>query len=401
MATTTTTSQRTEEKIVDAEIIETTPNNSERKSEVSNAVQIANMANGIDLGSLTPEQIEKYGRISKSLVPSDINSVANFGSDLKTSVGKYTSACTKTVQLSKMGELGDLMAETMTEIGKVDIDGFRDGSVTSVIRKLPIIGRLMPSLEKRIIKSKTIDEHLATLERKIDASSLLLQRDNNGLNIAFEGCVETMKRLEETIISGRIKLEELKTQLADMLEHRDQYEDYQVQDMQEYINLLDKRLSDLLIQYQGTKMTLPQIRMIQYNNLQLMNNAKSLISTTLPMWRQQFVLAVALENEIKSKNLHEMVRKAHETQMLRNAEMLHETSVGIAKDSQKPIISIEAMRKISQETIDTIKEMKEAEREGAQQRRAACEELLRISEKFSQEMTAEITDSSASFLQLK
>ena len=43
------------------------------------------------LANLTEEEKEKYNKLNSSLVVKDINSVSNFGSELQTSMTKYSS----------------------------------------------------------------------------------------------------------------------------------------------------------------------------------------------------------------------------------------------------------------------------------------------------------------------
>ena len=62
----------------------------------------------------------------------------------------------------------------------------------------------------------------------------------------------------------------------------------------------------------------------------------------------------------------------------RNAEKLHQSTVEVAKESQRGIIDIETLTYTNQELINTLDEVKQIQTEGREKRRAAEAELGRI-----------------------
>lgn len=354
----------------------------------SGQLQKMSATGALNRAAITPQEMERYKKISQGLVVSDINSVINFGSDLQNALHGFSNEYLKSVRMSKTGELGEQMSNLLVTINGVDIDGIKDKPFYTVLRKVPLLRHLAPSIEKRLIKYDNVQNVVKDYERTINGTRLLAQRDNNALAVMFDNNVKVMKNLEDTIVAGKLKLEELNAQLAEMQANRTQYEDYQIQDMQEYINNLDKRLGDLFAQYYSTKLSLPQIRAVQYNNIAVANNAATLISTTLPIWRSQLAFAVALNNQSNSVKIHKAVTDATNEMMRRNAELLHTNSVEVAKETQRAVIDIETLKDVTAKLVDTIKETKAIEAEGAQRRRAAEEEILKLCNDLGQEMTA-------------
>lgn len=381
--------------ILDTDIVEI-PSSSTSKEEVKTAIQLLNEKGEINPSSLTVEQKERYAKLSKSLVTTDINSVTNYGSDLQNALHGFSNEYLKSVRMSKTGELGEQMTNLLVTINGVDIDGIKDKPIISYLRKIPLLRHLAPSVEKKLIKYDNVQDVIKQYERTIDATRLLAQRDNNSLSVMFEHNVQVMKNLEEIIIAGKLKLEELRSQLNDMIEHRDQYDDYQIQDLQEFINNLDKRLGDLLAQYYSTKVSLPQIRAVQYNNIAVANNAATLISTTLPIWRSQLAFAVALNNQKNSVEVHKAVTDATNEMMRKNAELLHMNSVNVARETQRAVIDIDTLKDVTAKLVDTIKETKAIEAEGAAKRKAAEEELLKLGHDLTSAMTS-ITDETSRY----
>lgn len=376
--------------VIDATILE--PSVQEETKEVVNGIQMLNPDGTVNTALVSQEQAQKFDKLTKGLVVTDINSVTNYGADLQTALHGFSNEYLKSVRTSKTGELGDLMTNLLVTINGVDIDGIKDKPWVSKLRKIPVLKHFAPSIEKKLIKYDNVQNVIKGYERTIDATRLLAQRDNNALSVMFENNVKVMKNLEDIIIAGKMKLEQLRAQLEEMEKNRTQYEDYQIQDMQEYINNLDKRLGDLLAQYYSTKISLPQIRAVQYNNIAVANNAATLISTTLPIWRSQLAFSVALNNQKESITIHKAVTDATNEMMRKNAELLHTNSISVAKETQRAVIDTETLKEVTAKLVETIKETKAIEAEGAAKRKAAEEELLKLGSELGHAMT-ELTDS--------
>ncbi len=75
----------------------------------------------VDLTNLSPEEISKYKEINKSLEPSDVNSILNYGSDAQNSMEKYSNDFLASVRTYNSGEVGGLINELLTELNYIDV----------------------------------------------------------------------------------------------------------------------------------------------------------------------------------------------------------------------------------------------------------------------------------------
>lgn len=391
MGTSTTTT--TVEDVIDAKLL--TPSEMETSKKTSlQPIQALNDDGSINTALISLEQKAKFDKLTSGLAVTDINSVTNYGADLQNALHSFSNEYLKSVRTSKTGELGGLMTNLLVTINGIDIDGIKDKPFVHWLRRVPVLKHLAPSIEKKLVKYDNVQNVIKEYERTIDATRLLAQRDNNSLSIMFDNNVKVIQHLEDIIIAGKLKLEELKKKLSEMEANRSQYQDYEIQDTQEFINNLDKRIGDLMAQYYSTKVSLPQIRAVQYNNIAVANNAATLISTTLPIWRSQLAFSVALNNQKDSIEVHKAVTDATNEMMRKNAELLHVNSVNVARETQRAVIDVETLKDVTAKLVETIKETKAIEAEGAAKRRAAEEELLKLGGELGRAMT-EITDSHA------
>lgn len=354
---------------------------------IKKEVQLIDESGNVNLACLSEEEKQKYAKLNKSLVVTDINSISNYGSDLQNTMGKYSTDFLTAVRANQSGEIGGLINDLLNELGYIDVDELKEPSlVKKLIRKIPILKNLVTSVDKILNKYDSIAKNVDDIARKITTTRLASLRDNNALQVMFDNNVIYGKQIEDLIVAGKLKLEEVNKTLAHMMENQDQYEPHQIQDVQEFAHNLERRLTDMLTLRYVVKQSLPQIRTVQYNNIAIADKAQSIIATTIPVWKNQLSIAVALNNQKERIEAHRRITDTTNTILRKNAEMLHQNSVDVARENERSVVDIETLRDTTRELIDTIKEVKQIHEEAAAKRKAAEEEIMKIESELDSSM---------------
>ncbi|MNX82761.1 TelA-like protein [compost metagenome] len=194
-------------------------------------------------------------------------------------------------------------------------------------------------------------------------------KDNSSLQTMFEGNVNLIKEMEKHIIAGQIRFKELNEELAVMEANSAQYQDYQISDKRTFINRLDKRLADMKIVRFIMLQSLAQIRVVQNNNTSIAEKAQSILTTTMPVWKNQLTLAVALQRQKQNIEVQRRVSETTNTILQKNAEMLKQNSIEVAKENENTIVSLETLKMTTKSLIDTLTEVKQIHEQGAETRR--------------------------------
>ena len=215
----------------------------------------------------------------------------------------------------------------------------------------------------------------------------------------FENNVIYAQQVEELIIAGKLKLQEVNSTLENMMANADEYEAHEIQDMQEFSYNLERRLSDMTTLHYVVKQSLPQIRTVQYNNLAIANKAQSIIATTIPVWKNQLSIAVALHNQKSNIEAHRKVTETTNLMLRKNAEMLQQNSIDVARENERSIVDIETLRDTTRKLIETVQEVKKVHEEGVLKRRAAEVEIRKIESELEASMTSLASGSSMPLLQ--
>ena len=122
----------------------------------------------------------------------------------------------------------------------------------------------------------------------------------------------------------------------------------------------------------------PQIRMVQNNDSLMAEKIRTSIVNTIPLWKNQMVMALSLYHSEQAMKAQREVTDVTNALLQKNAETLHQGSVGIARESERGIVDLETLRKTNQELIATLDEVRQIQDDGRARRKQAEEELGRI-----------------------
>jgi uncharacterized protein YaaN involved in tellurite resistance len=278
-----------------------------------------------------------------------------------------------------------LISNLLGELHEVNIDDLEAPSaVKRFLRKIPGLRKLVVSVEQIKAKYDTIEKNIDGIVKKLEAGRQIAIRDNNLLQKQFENNCDYVDQLEDLIIAGKLKSDELENVINEMKGNPDEFEDYQISDIEEYKNSLDKRLTDLTMLRYAFKQSLTQIRIIQRTNIMSANNTESQIAMTVPLWKNQLSLAVALYDQ---KNVLEISGKVADTTneiLTKNAEMMKMQAIEVAKQNQRSVIDIETLRKSTADLLATVEGVQKANKEGAEKRASAEAELRKLEATMTQ-----------------
>lgn len=362
--------------------METNPNNTQELTPVK-----LDKDGNVDLTAITPEEVRKYSEINKSLEPSDVNSILNYGIEAQNSMEKYSNDFLSSVRTYNSGEVGGLINELLTELNYIDIGELEQSGFKSFISRIPFLKNLVVDVKKLFQKYDVVVNNIDKITNKVKAGRLNSIKDNSSLQTMFDNNVSYIHQMEELIISGQLKFNELSIKLAEMEGRPADYQDYEIADLRDFISRLDKRLADMKIVRFIMLQSLAQIRVVQNNNTSIAEKAQSIVSTTIPVWKNQLTLAVALQRQKANVEMQKKISDTTNTILQKNAEMLKQNSIDVAKENEKTVVSLETLKMTTKSLIDTLNEVKKIHEEGAQSRKVLDGELKTLETELKKNVT--------------
>ena len=134
--------------------------------------------------------------------------------------------------------------------------------------------------------------------------------------------------------------------------------------------------------------TAPQVRLIQGADQLLVEKIQSSILTTIPLWKNQIVIAISIFRQKKALDLQKEVTKTTNDLLAKNSEMLKQGTIEVAKESERGIVEIETLQKVNTDLITTIEETLRIQEEGKSKRQQAEGELARMEGELKSRLTS-------------
>jgi len=301
---------------------------------------------------------------------------------------KYSNAFLTSVRTYDSGEVGGLITDLLSELNYIDVDELDQSGFKQILSKIPFLKKIVVDTQKLFQKYDTVVNNIDKITNKIKVGRLNSIKDNSSLQTMFDSNVSYIKQMEELIISGQLKYKELSEKLAQMDANPADYNDYEIADLRDFVNRLDKRLADLKVVRFIMMQSLAQIRVVQNNNTSIAEKAQSIISTTIPVWKNQLTIAVALHRQKQHVEVQKKISDTTNTILQKNAELLKQNSIDVARENEKTVVSIDTLKRTTQSLIETLNEVKRIHDEGNQNRKVLNTELQNLETELKKNVTS-------------
>ncbi len=319
---------------------------------------------------LIPEaELVKYTPISNQLQESDVNSILNYGAEIQNSIAKQSDVFLSNVRTYNSGEIGGYINELLTELNYIDVEQLDQSPIKKFISKIPILNKLIVDVKKLFQQYDKITSNVEKISNKVKAGMINSVKDNTSLQTMFDANVGLIKEMEAHIIAGQIKFNQVNEALKAMEANSSQHQDYEISDKRNFSSRLDKRLADMKIVRFIMLQSLAQIRVVQNNNVSIAEKAQSILTTTMPVWKNQLTLAVALQRQKQNIEIHKKVAATTNTILQKNAEMLKQNSIEVARENENTVVSLDTLKATTKSLIETLTEVKQIHEQGTETRR--------------------------------
>ena len=306
--------------------------------------------------------------------------ILQFGASAQNNISKFSDSVLEDVKTRSTGDVGNLLSSLVVEIKEFDSDLPKDGKSSGI---LGIFNSAKKQLEKLISNYNKVDNNIAKIEKQLEGHKLQMMKDIAIFDTMYEKNLQYFKELSLYIIAGEKKLEELRNVTLPELqktaeESKNQTDAQIVNDMVNMINRFEKRIYDLKTTRIISIQMAPQIRLIQNNDSELIEKIQSSLINTIPLWKNQIVIALGLTNAKNALGAQKQVTEMTNEMLKKNSELLKQGTIEVAEESEKAIVDVETLQKTNQDIIDTLDKVLEIHEAGKVRREEAEVELEKI-----------------------
>ena len=363
-----------------------------KKEEVENLINESEkvtdekIEESLNYEALSDAEKKAIEEFNSKLNVEDATQVLQYGAKAQAKISQFSDSVLEGVKTKNTGEVGDLLADLVSEIKSFD---------AAVVADNKGIGKLFNSakkqLDKLVAKYSKVETNIDRVEHELENHKLQMLKDITIFDTMYEKNLEYFKELSLYIIAGERKLKELKEVVMPALQQKaketgEQLDAQKVNDMENTINRFEKKIYDLKTTRIISIQMAPQIRLLQNNEAELVEKIQGSLINTIPLWKNQIVLALGINNAKQALGAQKAVTDVTNSMLQKNSEILKQGSIQIAEESERAIVDIETLQKTNKDIIETLDKVIEIHENGRAKRQEAEQELQNIEQELKDKM---------------
>ena len=342
-------------------------------------------ADTVNVQQFSEEEQQMIDAFSKQIDITDANLVFSYGAAAQQNISQFSDAALKNVKTKDLDEIGDAIADLVTELRGFDADEEESKGLFGFFKKQ------RDNVTTMKAKYDETEVNVNKIVEALEGHQIQLLKDIAMLDRLYDQNLTYFKELSMYIVAGKKRLEEFRANemkaAYDKAEASGLPEDAQAaKDLSDKGDRFEKKLYDLELTRNISIQMAPQIRMIQSSNQLMAEKIQTSIVNTIPLWKNQMVMALGIAHTQKAMEAQRSVTDLTNELLKKNAEKLHMASVESAKEAERGIIDIETLKHTNKMLIDTMDEVLNIQQTGREKRRAAEQELATIENELRQKM---------------
>lgn len=313
---------------------------------------------------------------AKQIDLTNTGAILQYGAGTQAKMADFSEKALANVRSKDLGEIGDMLSSVVLELKNFDTEeeekGFRGFFKRS--------GNKLEAMKSKYAKAEV---NINQICESLENHQIQLMKDVDILDKMYEMNKTYFKELTMYIIAGKDKLNQVRTtelpKLQEKAKNSGLPEDAQeVNDLDAMCLRFEKKLYDLDLTRMISIQTAPQIRMVQNNDTMMVEKIQSTIVNTIPLWKNQMVLALGVAHSAQAAKAQREVTDMTNELLRKNADTLKMATLETARESERGIVDMETLRHTNESLISTLDEVMQIQNEGRQKRQEAEVELRKI-----------------------
>ena len=333
---------------------------------------------------LTPEEQKVVDDFAEKIDITSSALVMQYGSGAQKKIANFSDTALANVRTKDLGEVGDEIANLVVELKSFDA-GEEEKGFLGFFKKQ---ANRLDGMKARYDKAEVNVNKIAS---SLEGHQVQLMKDIVMLDKLYETNLAYHKELSMYILAGKKRLKRERETTLEELKAKAQRsglpEDAQAaRDLADQCERFEKKLYDLELTRNISLQMGPQIRLLQNNNTMMAEKIQSTIVNTIPLWKNQMVLALGLAHTQDAVRAQREVTDMTNELLRKNAEKLKMSTIETARESERGIVDMETLRQTNQSLISTLDEVVKIQEEGKTRRREAEQELGRLENELKQKL---------------
>ena len=323
---------------------------------------------------------EEIDRLTSQIDINDMTTIVTFGAETVEQISKASDVVLRSMNMGQMDESSKMLESLARIMSKFDIDEFKDNP--KLFGRL--LGNVRGQLERILTKYNTMGDEVDRIYVQLKGYESEIKRSNQKLEQMFQSNVRYFHELEKYIVAGDQGVKEIEEYMAQRQAEQertgDQSISFEIQTLQQAKTMLEQRTLDLRTAESVALQSIPMLKAMQYNNMNLVRKINSAFIITLPVFKQALAQAIMLKRQKLQSDAMSVLDQRTNEMLLKNARNTVAQAKATAKLASAPSIQAETLEKTWHTIVGGIEEtqkLQDAARDQRKQDQVRLENIRR------------------------
>ncbi|MBR3274373.1 MAG: toxic anion resistance protein [Clostridia bacterium] len=331
---------------------------------------------------------EEIDRLTSQIDINDMTTIVTFGAQTVEEISKASDVVLRSMNMGQMDQSSQMLESLAKIMSKFDIDEFKDNP--KLFGRL--LGNVRGQLERILTKYNSMGDEVDKIYVQLKGYEAEIKRSNQKLEQMFQSNVQYFHELEKYIVAGDQGCKEIEDYMAQrQAEYErtgDQTISFELQTLEQAKTMLEQRTLDLRTAEAVALQSIPMLKAMQYNNMNLVRKINSAFIITLPVFKQALAQAILLKRQKLQSDAMSVLDQRTNEMLLKNARNTVAQTKATARLAGTPSIQAETLEKTWQTIVGGIEETQKLQASARDQRKQDQVRLENIRRDFMQKYNA-------------
>lgn len=331
---------------------------------------------------------DEIDRLTSQIDINDMTTIVTFGARTVEEISKASDVVLRSMNMGQMDQSSQMLESLAKIMSRFDIDEFKDSP--KLFGRL--LGNVRGQLERILTKYNTMGDEVDKIYVQLKGYEAEIKRSNQKLEQMFQSNVQYFHELEKYIVAGDQGCKEIEAYMAqrqqDLERTGDQSISFELQTLEQAKTMLEQRTLDLRTAEAVALQSIPMLKAMQYNNMNLVRKINSAFIITLPVFKQALAQAILLKRQKLQSDAMSVLDQRTNEMLLKNARNTVAQTKATARLAGAPSIQADTLQKTWQTIVGGIEETRKLQASARDQRQQDQVKLENIRRDFMQKYNA-------------
>lgn len=331
---------------------------------------------------------EEIDRLTSQIDIGDMTTIVTFGAQTVEEISKASDVVLRSMNMGQMDQSSQMLESLAKIMSRFDIDEFKDSP--KLFGRL--LGNVRGQLERILTKYNTMGDEVDKIYVQLKGYEAEIKRSNQKLEQMFQSNVQYFHELEKYIVAGDQGCKEIEAYMdqrqQDLERTGDQSISFELQTLEQAKTMLEQRTLDLRTAEAVALQSIPMLKAMQYNNMNLVRKINSAFIITLPVFKQALAQAILLKRQKLQSDAMSVLDQRTNEMLLKNARNTVAQTKATARLAGAPSIQADTLQKTWQTIVGGIEETQKLQASARDQRKQDQVKLENIRRDFMRKYNA-------------